>query len=384
MKAKIIKIITDICCGSVDDSLLTNLKDEELHILLNRLETLNIYGIFYKNLLKNKSQNIDLFKSLKSEFDTFKVINKLQNIIAKELITEISKEKIDIMPFKGMYLANLVYEDLSSRKMGDIDLLIHKDNLEKVEKIIRKLGFKYKEEKCTKEWFDKNYYRTCLYVKAGVEVEIHWNLFPNHNPLNFDIQDVWKNSKKINFLGQQISDFDNEIHLIYLCTHVSYCHFFNHNSFKRLLDIHYFINKFDINWKKIINLSRKYGIEKFTGISLYFTKNLFNSHIEDDIIQKLIDNKTLYLFKQVVDEKEIVFAEPEYDPEKIMHMQRLIQFIGINNKWNYIELLLTNKATSGKWIASLYGENPNSQVVIDKNIEYLRNIIPKYLSLVGK
>ncbi len=384
MEHKIIKIITEVCCGLVDDDLLSELKDEELDILIERVKSLNVYGIFYKNLLKNKSKNIELFTSLKAEFDRFKAFNELQNIITKQLITEVSKEKIDMIPFKGIYFTNLIYDDLSPRNMGDVDFLINKENLERVEKIIKKLGFKYKREKCTKEWFDENYYRSCLYIKSGVEIEIHWNLFPNENPLSFDIQDVWKYNEKIDFLGIQTRDFDREIHLIYLCAHISYCHFFNHNSFKRLLDIHYFLEKFKINWNKVKALSIKYGMEKFVGITLHFTRNFFKSKIENEVIKQLIDNKTIHLFKQIIDKVKIVFAEIESDPDKIMYMQRLIQFIGMNNKWDYVELLISNKAASGKWIASLYGEEPTSQAVIDKNIEYFQKIIPQYLSLVGE
>ena len=57
--------------------------------------------------------------------------------IAKTLQTE----HIDFMPFKGPILSQLLYNDVTQRQYGDLDILIQHSDIQKVAQILKSYNF---------------------------------------------------------------------------------------------------------------------------------------------------------------------------------------------------------------------------------------------------
>ncbi len=375
------RLIADILCNKVNSENLSKINEKQWDEIITRSGNLGVDNIIYYYLKNYNLIPEKYLKHLKIRFKQIQILNYLQKVSTIKLIKTLKDHFIRAIPFKGIYLLDSYYKDLGIRSMGDVDLLISKEDLPEVEKIVEDLGFSYKPENCTKEWFDKNYYRSGLYTKGLVELEIHWDILPNKNPLNFRVQDIWENSTSDRLFEINVETMPLEIHLIYLCIHVSYCHFFNHNSIKRLLDIHHIVSKSTINWKDLIAKSIEYKMENFVGITLECCKRIFETQIDNQIIKNLISEKTLKMYDQIISVDQLFESRKEENPDVIMINQRLIQFIGMNEKFEYINLLSTDKAASGKWISALYRENPNSDKVLEYNWKYFKEIIPLYYKL---
>lgn len=372
------RVIAGILCNNCDN-VREIAKQIDWNIFDQKVKALSLGANIYYNSRNSSVIPDNLIQDYKKIFDKSKVLNTIQYNYLKELLVALHSAKIEVIVFKGAYLLEKYYKQFGLRTMGDVDILIKKDKLAEVERIVRKLGFKYKEENCPKEWFDKNYYRSSLYTKGPFELEIHWNLLPNANPLDFSIEDVWSRSKAGVMCEVPVLEMPIEILVIYLAFHISYCHFFNQNSIKRLYDIHKIITQTQLDWEYLILKSKEYNVNNFVGIVLRYLKDIFQTNINDINIDRLITSQKVKMFKQIISVDVLFDAISESNPNKTMFSQRLIQLTGINNVNRYIKLICTKKEASAKWIAALYNVNPNSVKVLIYNWFYFIIVVPNYI-----
>ncbi len=61
--------------------------------------------------------------------------------------------QIKTIVLKGAMLAETVYPNIALRSMGDIDLLIHKDDLDRAAKRILELGYIFNEHYRSAKWY---------------------------------------------------------------------------------------------------------------------------------------------------------------------------------------------------------------------------------------
>lgn len=339
----------------------------------------NIQQIIYDKIKTMEKVPQQILNDYRLDFERVKTINILQCKRLVDILKQFNTNHIEAIVFKGAYLADKVYKKFGLRKMGDVDILIHKNDLNQAVQIITESGFTYKKEHCSKNWFDKHYYRTALYTNGPVEIELHWSLFPVINPLNYKTDDIWATAKESTLYNIAVKEMKMELHLIYLCTHVSYCHFFNHNSIRRLYDIYLIITENQINWSYLTTKSVEYELNKFVGVTLYYINHIFEEIVDPKVINSLIDNKTLKGLTKLVSAEDLFTNEKETDKKKIMETQRLIQLTGMNHKMKYIRMVSTKKSASGKWIAALYDTPPDSMKVLIHNWFFLFKVIPKYV-----
>ena len=102
-------------------------------------------GMVWKNIKKLKLVNC-LPINIARNYEFFYLGNKLRNAYITEEFSRIQKqfneENVKIFPLKGIHLLYNVYlADMGVRQLNDIDILICKEEISKVEKILNTLGY---------------------------------------------------------------------------------------------------------------------------------------------------------------------------------------------------------------------------------------------------
>lgn len=307
-------------------------------------------------------------------------LNALQCKELSSILIALGAKGVDVIVFKGAYLLDRFYKRLGARLMGDLDLLIHKPDLPQVKRVLVDLGFSRKDEHCSEEWFDSNYYRSALYRKGPVEVEIHWDLFHPDNPFNFNIGDVWAEARPATLYGAPALVMTDEMLLIYLCVHVSYSHFLNHHSIRRLYDLKVMVNQSKIDWDSVVLRSKRYGMNRFVGVTLDYLNHLFGQTAPPQAVRRLVDQPTLGLFHQAAPPLSLFDEKKSTAPYPTMIRQRMLQMAGAPNRLKYIYLMLTHRKASAKWVAALFDVPPDSGKVLPYNAVFLALAIPRYLA----
>lgn len=150
-------------------------------------------------------------------FDHFKLIVGL-----------FSKENIDVIPLKGIFLAEKVYEDIGIRQLSDIDLLVQEKDAETCRNILLQNGYSDNNPFPSKLIKRQEKHLAPL-IKAGVSVEIHTRIHRLNSSYNVDVGDFFLRSVHEKLLGIDVQILIPNDLLLHLCIHLN-----NHLEVKKL------------------------------------------------------------------------------------------------------------------------------------------------------
>jgi hypothetical protein len=147
--------------------------------MISRAEENGLSSLLYKH---TKQMGCNIPNTSRRLLQSLYFRNRSSNISRNKAVVEIVKayeqEGIDVMLIKGIALSNFVYEEIGSRPMRDIDLLVKKSDLKKAEKVL--LDLAYTTTECS-VIPDDYYHLIPLEKKIGglpVSIELHHNLLP--------------------------------------------------------------------------------------------------------------------------------------------------------------------------------------------------------------
>lgn len=145
-------------------------------------------------------------------------INKNRNIHLVKEISQISKilksHNIKYRYIKGAYqITNHIYDDIGERMIGDIDLLTEKSNLEKIERLLKNVG--YKSSIVETKYWKKRHKPRLFNPKKIFPIEIHdevlnyrfRHILGGSEVLNAKKSATRKNLVKLCILNFQINDY---------------------------------------------------------------------------------------------------------------------------------------------------------------------------------
>ena len=170
---------------------------------------------------------------------------------------------IDVIVLKGAFLAELVYENIGLRAIGDVDLLVKKEDLGKVKRVLIHLGYQALptrwgerlNELWETEWAEERHF-----TKANnVDIDVHWYIQDRVDPFQIDIADLWEHAQPVVLAGVETLMLAPEDQLLHLCLHLER-HMRNKGavSFKWYCDIAAVIGHYRtaIDWTHLVQQSQ--------------------------------------------------------------------------------------------------------------------------------
>lgn len=251
-------------------------------------------------------------------------------ILFKELkiiTTLLNKNRISFMPVKGAMLIPMLYKNVSIRYMGDLDILIKKEDIKHIESIMTELGY-------VQGRFD----RVSNTVVAPSRWEtIEWkiamsNLFP-YVKLNNDNETVVKvdfryslddslDPVAVNTILSQVSAnrYNPGYTLVHLCTH-----FYDeaqHEKTQRLAKSYNLIKLCDlrefilfhgdkINFSKVLSFGKEQNLLKQLYYTFYFLAAVYSEDTFRAILERMeLDDEALQEMyeKGLSDSKDVFFT----------------------------------------------------------------------------
>lgn len=216
-----------------------------------------VLGIIY-----HQTKQEQFFKSYASTI----YLNMYRNNMVEQLI---SKFEFPYFIVKGLEVAKF-YPNPILRTMGDIDFVVHEDDMEKAHEIFINQGY----ENITKS--DKHEWRYC---KDNLEFELHNRLVYSESVNNLKqdsfFMNVWPFVKE--------NKLDWNYHFLYLISHLRR-HFMNSGvGLRQFMDIAIVAKYVDLDWKWIENKAKNIEMLSFTKNVLAFCKRWFEISIPIDI-----------------------------------------------------------------------------------------------------
>ena len=202
--------------GKAADKIYDNVDWDEVIDLANKHK---VEGIIYlalrkSNLISKVGENrINLLKQKAA----ITGIGQSRHISGLSIVfNKIIEENIPVIVLKGLVVRDF-YPQPDQRTMSDADILVHKDDVEKVKNLLIDMGYIFLED-------HKASHHIALVHHRYPMIEVHWNLFKRDgfsNELEHYERLIWKRAIKVNVGEAEVLSLSYEDLALHLCMHMA-------------------------------------------------------------------------------------------------------------------------------------------------------------------
>ncbi len=198
-------------------------------------------------------------------------------LLSRELIRivdHVSSLGIEVMPYKGLALAEAIYGDIALRQSGDIDLLIHPQDLSRMRDAVRELG--YTPHLAFSEAEERAYlssgYEYAFDGTAGPNLlEVQWAIQPRFYSIGFDMPALFQRAVTVTVAGHPMKTPSLEDLFLVLSAHAA------KHVWGRLIwlcDIARLMSLSTLNWNWIGSQAEALGIARIIRVTLLLANQL--------------------------------------------------------------------------------------------------------------
>ncbi|HEY6339224.1 MAG TPA: nucleotidyltransferase family protein [Candidatus Sulfotelmatobacter sp.] len=202
--------------------------------------------------------------------------------LARELIRildHFDSLAIDVLPYKGVALAEMLYGDIAMRQAGDIDLLIRPQDLTRIRHALAELGYKPHEQ------FSEAEERA--YLRSGYEcafdsnlgrnlLEVQWALQPRFYAVDFEMESLFRRAVTVCVASRNMKTPSLEDLFLILSLHAA------KHVWGRLIwlcDISQIQKLPALKWDWIGETAHSLGIARILQVTLLLTKIVLGAPI---------------------------------------------------------------------------------------------------------
>lgn len=190
--------------------------------------------------------------------------------IFNKILHSADKDNIPVILLKGLVLRDY-YPNPGLRTMGDADLLVHREDLNRFRKILCSFG--YRECEATVKHLG-------FYHPEYLRIEVHWILSNKEveEQIAFFSDEVWENAVRAKGYGENIlilSPQDQFLHLIlHTVNHIEASGF----GLRQLCDLTLFVEASvsSLSWDNIFSRAEHFGLSHYTYAVLEICNRLFD------------------------------------------------------------------------------------------------------------
>jgi hypothetical protein len=247
------------------------------------------------------------FNFLRSTYYQTLAQNTLMYQELGRILKALDEAGIPVIVLKGAALAATVYEDIGLRPMGDLDLLVRREQIHRIEPVFERLGYgKQSTPKISTRLnrltgYDVRYLNK---FRQDMIVEVHWNLIAG---------DVDWRSPSLEWFWQQVGDKSKELRLpkmariskgkifyrgaqlLHLSAHLMLKHGGRETRLLWLFDIHSLFSSSEtlFGWDEIIAAANKFRWAPALYNTFLLLKELFNTSIPQNVLDELSNVRSI-------------------------------------------------------------------------------------------
>jgi hypothetical protein len=194
---------------------------------------------------------------------------------------------IDLLPYKGLAVAEALYGDIALRHAGDIDLLIRSRDLPRIKAALEEVG--YSPHLLLNEAEERAYLASgyeCAFDSALGRnlLEVQWALQPRFYAVDFDMEAMFRRAIPVSVAGRKMKTPSPEDLFVILSLHAA------KHVWGRLIwlcDIAQLLKLPTLNWNWIAETAQSLGIVRILQVTLLLTNRLLETAIPAAAEKKL-------------------------------------------------------------------------------------------------
>ncbi len=227
--------------------------------------------------------------NLKEIYFNFWELNEKLAHSSKEIISELYKKGIEVVLLKGFPLVKNYYIDSALRPMGDIDVLVSKNNFLRAIKTLSTFGWENSIQVDKIENIMKYFHAIDFLNPLNYHLDLHWQIIPGMDNSEFNFI-TWSDKTKHFSVPVKILTPTDE--LFHNCIHGA--------QWNRIPSIRWIIDAYqiikikgmDIEWSRMLDLAENNFSILQISEAMLLLDDLFENIIPGDFINKLSKSKT--------------------------------------------------------------------------------------------
>ncbi len=238
-----------------------------------------------------------------------------------EALRELRSRKIPVIVLKGAYLAEAVYMSRVGRPMSDMDLLVHREDLEAAAQALTDLGYRPEREYFLDFELQVGHQLPPFFREGATPIELHWQLVEPEDPCKIEVSGLWDRACPAKVAGEPALGLCPEDLLLYLCLHAS-----KHGlrpGLRTIYDVAVTMGHFatKLDWEVLERRAQGWHTERPAFLLLWLATELFGAPVPEEILRVLrpVDFRS----EQADLARRLVFALP--DAGVPQHLAELVQ-----------------------------------------------------------
>ena len=261
----------------------------------------------------------------------------LQQYALEQVSALLEEEKIPYLPLKGSVICN-VYPEPWMRTSCDIDILVHKEDVDKVVEKLQEKHYRFEGD---------HYHDVSLFSEEGVHLELHYELIEERDSLECHaiLRDIW--SQVLPAEGRNYEKrMPQELFLFYHIAHMAKHFVYGGCGIRPFLDLWIMKSKMPFDAQKLEKLLCEGGLQTFYEYAVRLIECWFEGKEADDTVRGM---ETYVLRGGVYGTTENKIAVNREHPRgKVGHLLSSI-FIPYENLWR-----IYPKLKGKKWLTPVY------------------------------
>ncbi len=162
-------------------------------------------------------------KELLKSHRTRQVVSALSQVAELKKIANLFAEaEISLIPLKGVALSQELYGDHCIRSAGDLDILVHPEDVEKAEELLSKAGYRHalgfnemgERQKC--HILKTLHHHEYINDIRCVHIELHWR---SYLWTDEQVASLWESSRSSTWLDASLSHLTRDANILFLADH---------------------------------------------------------------------------------------------------------------------------------------------------------------------
>jgi len=204
--------------------------------------------------------------------------------LSRELIRILdclSGASLEVMPYKGLALAEAVYGDIALRQAGDIDLLIHPQDIQRIVDAVRELGYmaNWSLTEVEQRAYVQSGYECAFDGTAGPNLlEVQWAIHPRFYAIDFDMSGLFQRAVTATVAGRLMKTPSPEDLFLVLSAHAAK-HVYGRIIW--LCDLAQLMSLPTLDWDWIGPQSKDLGIVRILQVTMQLANRLLGAAIPE-------------------------------------------------------------------------------------------------------
>ena len=345
--------------GALLDSKLTPLSASDWDALIQLANRHKASPLLYQQL-KGLAPDTRVPASVLQELREIYLQSAIRNMhLYRELtpvLTALRDADIPVIVLKGARLAEIVYDNIALRPMGDVDLLVPKNHLQRAADTLTALGYEPLKPYSIDVDVAVLHHLTPFIKPNGIKIEIHWTITRPNQHYTIAVDELWERAVPIQIAGIDVLGLCPEDLLLHLCVHTSYQHQFAF-GLRPSCDIAQVIHHYGeaLDWEIVLQRSATWGWER--GVYLAW-------RVAQELVEAAVPREVLCQLKPPTFEEEIVVTAKNqlFADRTTMRSvgRKLAQLMGRGNLWASLRDFYQSVFVPQVVLAKQYSVSPDS------------------------